>query len=471
MRASRFVAQVRAQFLLSAVVLSAAAGCACGAGADRVFDVRDHGAKADGQTLDHRAIQAAIDACSGAGGGTVVVPPGQYLCGAVRLASGVTLRIEQGATILASNSKADYASGRHLFWAEDAHDVVIEGPGAIDGRATADYGGRWGAPEVPEFRVGILLLERCRNVAVRNLTIRNSDSWTLHFKRCDAVAVERVTIRNNYRRLNSDGIDPNMCRGVRISDCDITAGDDCIVLKATEAHPCQDVVVTGCRLESAASAIKLGTESHGDFRDIRFENCTVRNSFTGIGFYMKDGGTMERVVMRNIRIETCPAEGRTVTPIFMDIERRNPDSRVGRIRDVTIEDVEIRSGSGILIQGMPESRIENLALRRIRFAASGPDDYSKRSKPVGGRRTTSDERDTRFARHPAWAAIAYVRNLVLADVSFQYPAEVRARTDRSCAALWFVDGATVEGLVCSPPPPEGARPVLETVACTGLVAR
>jgi len=136
----------------------------------------------------------------------------------------------------------------------------------------------------------------------------------------------------------------------------------------------------------------------------------------------------------------------------MDIEPRTPDSKVGRIRDVTFEDIDIRSGSGILIQGMPESLISNLSLRRIRFAAAAPDDYAKRSKPVGGRRTTKDDRDTRFARLPTWAAIAYVRNLTLQDVALKYPAEVRAKADRSCVSLQFVDGAAVKGVTCTPQP-------------------
>jgi polygalacturonase len=452
--------QSAAVLLAIAMLLCCNAGCRAA-----VFSVRDYGARADGKTNDGPAIQAAVDACVKAGGGTVVLPPGDYASGVIRLASGVTLKVEKGATLLASTRKEDYDSNRRLLVADDADGVAVEGEGVIDGQATADFGGRWGAAEKADFRTGILLFTGCRNVAIRGVTIRNSDSWTLHLKRCDSVVIEDVTIRNNYRRLNSDGIDPNMCRNVRIRRCNIVAGDDCIVLKATEAHPCEDVVVTDCVLESAASALKLGTESHGDFRDVRFERCIIRNSFTGIGFYVKDGATMERVTFKDIRMETCPATVRTVTPIFMDIERRNADSKVGRIRDVTFENIEIRSGSGILIQGMPESLIENLTLRNVRFNVTAPDDYAKRSKPVGGRRTTRDERDTLFARLPTYAAIAYVRGLTLENVIVAASDEAARGADRGTVALRQVQGAALTNVGRTPEPWPGAQPAVDVQDC------
>ena len=260
-------------------------------GANRAFNVRDHGAKGDGRANDRAALQSALDACAKAGGGTVRVPPGDYLSGALRMASGVTLHLEAGATLWASTNKSDYAgvSERHFLAAEGAQHLALAGRGVIHGQGTADYGARWGVPKKPEFRAGILLFTDCRDVTVRDVTILYSDAWTLHFKRCENVTVEDVTIRNNYRRLNSDGIDPNSCRRVRIARCRISAGVDCIVLKSTEAYPCEDVTVTDCFLESAASELKLGTESHGDFRDNRFANCVISNSPTGIGFCLKIG--------------------------------------------------------------------------------------------------------------------------------------------------------------------------------------
>lgn len=435
------------------------------ASADISFNVRDYGATGNQRTNDRAAIQAAVDACARAGGGTVLFPPGDYLSSTIRLSSHVTLKIEMGATIWTSKDPTAFSGHRQLFFADGKKHIVIQGQGRIHGQGTDDYGARWGKPKRPPFRTGVLLFTNCQDVAVRNVTILYSDSWTLHFKRCERVVVEGVTIRNNYRRLNSDGIDPNMCRHVRISNCRITAGDDCIVLKATESHACEDVVVKNCELESAASAIKLGTESRGDFRDIRFEGCAIRNSFTGIGFYLKDGGTMERVSFKNIQIKTCPATVRTVTPVFMDIERRHVDSKVGIIRDVTFENLEIHSGSGVLIQGMPESPIRRLAFRNVVFRVDAPDDYVKRKKPIGGRRTTRGIGDTLFAQMPSYMTFAHVSRLTLQDVQLIVAGEALEKYDRSAVCLRHIESARLNRVSRRPSPRPGMLPVVDSRDC------
>jgi hypothetical protein len=227
-----------------------------------------------------------------------------------------------------------------------------------------------------------------------------------------------VTIRNNYFRTNSDGIDPVSCRNVRISDCHIVAGDDCIVMKTRDGHACENVVVSNCTLESIATAVKLGTESSGDFRNIHVRGCSIRNSTVGIGIYLKDGGTMERITFSDIDIENYTPQGITnvekaLFPIFMDIERRHKDSRVGVLRDIQLSGIQIISGGGLAIQGMPESKIENVTLRDVAFRVRDPLDYNNRRKHVGGRRTTSDERDTLYVRKPAYVALANIDGLTV----------------------------------------------------------
>ena len=434
------------------------------------FSVRDYGAKGDRQTQDRGAIQRAIDACAKAGGGTVLFPPGDYLSATLRLASNVTLRLDAGATLWASTDPKDYEgkTSGHLLVADGAADVAVLGEGKIHGQGTADYGDRWGAPGKPAFRTGILLFTGCRNVAVRGVTILYSDSWTLHLKRCENVTIDGVTIRNNPHRLNSDGIDPNSCRNVRISNCTVTAGDDCIVLKTTEPYPCEDVEVTRCTLESTTAAIKLGTESHGDFRDIRFSDCTIRNSPVGVGFYLKDGATIEKVRASNLRMEMCDPSHHDVAPLFMDIEKRNPDSKIGRIRDVTFQDITIRTGTGILIQGMPQSPIENLTLKNISILVDRADDYARRQKPVGGRRTTRDDRDTCFARLPSYVALAHIKGLVLDGLKVEISDAAFQAYDRSALSGRRIDGGSVRGVERRPGPQAGRLPVIDLQDCRNL---
>ncbi|MCX8036938.1 MAG: glycosyl hydrolase family 28 protein [Candidatus Sumerlaeia bacterium] len=435
------------------------------------FDVRAYGAKGDRKTNDQKAIQAALDACAKAGGGTVYFPAGDYLSGSLRIPSRITLHIDSGATLYVSTDAKDYkTTGRgQLLVAQKAEHIAIVGAGCIHGQGTADYGRGKGQKEPPAFRTGILLFEDCRNILIRDITILYSDSWTLHFRRCDNVTVDGVTIRNNYYRANSDGIDPNSCRNVRISNCHIVAGDDCIVLKATEPYPCENVVVTNCTLETIATALKLGTESRGDFRNIHFSNCTIRNSPVGIGFYMKDGATMERVTFSNISIESSTPTLHSVYPIFMDIEKRHKDSKIGRIRDITFRDIQIASGYGSLLQGMPESPLENLTLDSITIRVDQAYDQSRRNKHVGGNRTYKDERDTLYTRRPSYLTLAHVRGLWMNNIRVAVAPEAFAKFERSAVSLHEISDATVRGVFRSPAGAGRSLPVIALENCRDTV--
>lgn len=429
-----------------------AAGPAFGTAAV-AFNIRDYGAIGDRTTKDTASIQAAIDAAYAAGGGTVFFPRGAYLSGALTVRSNVTIFLENGATLYASRDKADYPENRsELLFAEDAENIVVCGAGRIHGQATEDLRRKPPIEEPwPEFRTRILLFRNCRNVHIREVTILYSDSWTLHLQRCDTVFIDGVTIRNNYFRTNSDGIDPNSCRNVHISNCHIVAGDDCIVLKATEDAPCENIVVTNCTLETIATALKLGTESVGDFRDIRFSNCVIRNSPVGIGFFMKDGGTMERVSFDNITIETANPEEiayarNNVFPIFMDIEKRHADSPVGIIRDVTFSNLDIQTVGSSVIQGMPEGAIENLTLRDVTVRVNGTMDFSERKKKVGGNRSLSNQRDTEYVRKPAYFAIANVDALTVDNLKILAGDSVHGVFPRAALYCDNVSDAVVRGV-------------------------
>jgi len=437
-----------------------------------VFDVREFGAKGDRTTNDGAAIQKAVDACSSAGGGTVYFPAGDYLSGMIRLRSNITLQLDAGATLWASTDRRDYDNGRsrHLLYADGAENISVMGRGKINGQGTADLGRRKGVKdEMPSFRTGILLFQNCRHVTIRDVTILYSDAWTIHLKRCETVFIDGVTILNNYYRTNSDGIDPNSCRDVHISNCHIVAGDDCIVLKATEAHPCENVVVTNCTLETIATALKLGTESKGDFRNIHFSNCTIRNSSVGIGFYMKDGATMENVTFSNLSIETSSSSLYSAYPIFMDIEKRHANSRIGTIRDVVFRDILIRSGVGILIQGMPESPIENLALQNVLFRVGQATDYARRSKHIGGNRTTRDERDTRYARQPSYVTLAYVEGLTLDNVRVLMGEDVFGQYERCAVSGHELEDGTIRSVYRSPAGKDGKQPIIALENCRRML--
>ena len=447
------------------------------------FNVRDYGARGDRQTNDAKAIQAAIDACHRGGGGTVCIPPGGYLSGMIRLRSHVTLRLENGATLWASPHEADYVRSDHvghsvkviyyLIVADDEEQIVLDGEGTIRGVGEADIARRAGSSgTVPPYRIGTAFFQRCENVAVRNLKFRLSGGWTLHFHCCREVFVDGVSIVNNYFRTVTDGIDASSSSDVHITNCHILAGDDCICLKTRTDKPCRNVVVSNCTLESSGTAIKLGTESEAGFSDVRVSNCTIRNSSLGVGIFIKDGGTAERISFSNIAIETLDessplADGcrNAVFPVFFDIEQRDERSPIGVIRDVVLRDIHIHSDNGILLQGMPESPLENISLQSISFRVDRGFDYSRRAKRGGGKSNPGDDRRTKYAREESYLTVAHVRGLMIDAVRLSVDDRVFGAYPRSALSIHDGESGTIRTITRLPAGKEGSQPVIRLHNC------
>ncbi|MHC4426393.1 MAG: glycoside hydrolase family 28 protein [Planctomycetota bacterium] len=460
----KLVISVSFAFLLSAVPSQG-----------RICNVQDHGARADKKANDGPAIQAAIDACSAAGGGIAYVPAGNYLCGGLRLRSHVSLYIEAGATLWVSPEKTHYKEGNRFLYAENQENLTIEGRGTIHGTGQADLMRKKTdkTEKRPPFRVGILRFIRCQNVSIKDITVRYSDSWTFDLEFCKKVFITGVSILNNYYRVNADGIDPVSCEDVHISNCHIIAGDDCIVCKTREGSPCEDIVVTNCTLESVATAIKIGTESPSDFRNIHVSNCVIRNSTVGIGMYIKDGATAERISFTNCTIETIrepelvnSSTQNSVYPIFVDIEKRDKNSPIGRIRDLTFADINIVSDNGILVQGMGKGKIENLIMRNINVRVNRGFDYSARKKHVGGRTSeTQDRRRTIYARKPSYVTLANIKGLTVDGLRVLIPDAVFASYKRSALSLHEVEEAVVSDVFRAPAGADSRMPVVIMENC------
>jgi hypothetical protein len=122
------------------------------------------------------------------------------------------------------------------------------------------------------------------------------------------------------------------------------------------------------------------------------------------------------MTVENSAVEGVTNLEKTIYPIFVDIEKRNPESRIGRIFDLTFDNINIYSGFGILIQGMPQSPIENVTLKNINFRVNKPGDYSERRKHIGGTRTTKDERDTLYVRKPSYITLAHINSATIENV-------------------------------------------------------
>ena len=363
-------------FILTASAVMAAPG--------KLIDVTKSGAIGDGATINTAAIQKAIDDCSASGGGTTQFPAGRYVTGTIQLKNNVTLQLDKNAVVLGSTNAADYrnvdpfmagdgiALGYALIVADGANHVGVEGTGTIDGQ-----GKKLKAAQT-RYTVRPFLMRwlHCTNVTVKDVHLTNPGAWTLNFFQSRDATVERVTIRTRSTGLvNNDGIDLDSCEGVSIRNCDIESGDDAICLKTTSPLPCRDITASGCKLSTKCNAIKLGTESLGDFENISVTDCQIHNTgMAGIALYSVDGANLHNVSLNGITMD-----GVTV-PICVRLGARLKTFRAGdqsklpgTLRDVTIKNMRVTGARqiGMLINGITNHPVENLTLENIQIELAG----------------------------------------------------------------------------------------------------
>lgn len=287
------------------------------------FNVTGYGAKGNGVTDDAKAIQRAIDACSASGGGSVVFPSGKtFMAGPLHLKSNVDLHLQPNSVLLANPDEAVYTEsafrgnrGEGMMWisGKDIQNISITGRGRIDGNGVAFMGRElsdsYELKPVTDFdpRPHVLTLVNASNVKINSVTIANSAYWTVHLVGCYDVAISDISLLNNLKIRNGDGIDIDHSRKVRISNCFIESGDDCICLKNRrefeEYGPCEDVVVTNCIMTSRSCAVKIGSENMDAIRRVLFDNCIITKSNRGIGIQNRDEGTVSDVTFSNMTLD------------------------------------------------------------------------------------------------------------------------------------------------------------------------
>jgi hypothetical protein len=407
------------------------------------FNVATYGAAGNGRTFDTAAIQKTIDAASAAGGGIVYFPTGRFLSGTITLKSDVTLRLSSGAVLLGSTRMEDYQP-KHLIYAQKVHNVAIEGPGAIDGQGDAFFDNNMQPLPRPS---PLIEIEDSNGIRFQGFNIRKAPGWTVHTKNCNNVLIRGISLLNNLRAINTDGLDIDSSRNVVIADSHIEAGDDAIVLKTTGrgAGPTENVTVNNCTLVSAASALKLGTESFGDFRHCAFANCVIRNSRTGIALLAKDGGSMTDISFRNIEIATLPKWGKGVEwPIVVDIDKRTAASRLSHIRDVAFTDITVNTKGRILAEGAPGSLIEKLSFHGLTLHIGGYEQIDRVKKLSGAGSKTDPQGMPDYGNAPAALIFGYVKDLTLEGVHISWPETPNAPARAAIFGDWL-EGAMLGG--------------------------
>jgi polygalacturonase len=326
------------------------------------LNVRTLGAVGDGVTKDTAAFQKALDICGVAKGGEVLVPAGNYLIGSIELKSYTTLRLQKDAHLMGSPDLNDYPvvkvrweghwidGHRALIYAREAAHIGIVGPGKISGNPA--LGGR----EMPRRPV-IIEPITCLGVRLEGFATEHQNMWSIHPTYCNQVTAKNLVIRTTGG--NGDGIDVDSCTHVRIENCDIATGDDCIAIKSGRgmegyrlARPTEDVLIRNCTLgDSIFACIGIGSETSGGIRNVRIEHCKFTHAKT-YALYIKSntgrGAFIEDISASDLDVTTAPGGFLRINLNGSGIKDAEPvtgDEGIPSARNFSFRNVKVNCGT------------------------------------------------------------------------------------------------------------------------------
>jgi polygalacturonase len=384
--------------------------------AQEYFDVMKYGAKNDGTTRCTLPIKKAIEAAVKKGGGTVYFPAGKYLTGPICLQSNITIFIDAGALIQFSDNFDDYlpmvpsrwegtdiVNFSPLFYAYKAENITIMGRGKIDGQGKRwwdfhhelyskpkDYRSKW-QEEFARLNANILLPDNsdmilrgfcrppfiqpmfCKNVRIEGITITNSPFWTVNPEFCDNVTVTGVTIINPISP-NTDGINPESCSNVHISNCHISVGDDCITIKSgvdkpgrTMNVPAENYTITNCTMLSGHGGVVIGSEMSGGVKKITISNCVFDGTERGIRIKSTRGrgGVVEDIRVSNIVMKNIQKEAVTLNLFYKKSTPEPVSERTPQFRNIHISNITGNAYQAATLIGLEEMPIRNVSFTDI----------------------------------------------------------------------------------------------------------
>lgn len=357
-----------------------------------LYDVTKYGVINDGVTNNTKAIADVIAKAEENGGGIIYFPAGTYISGSIGLKSNMTLYLESGCLILGSENQDDYPmitkeiiegytrEGRAaMIYALNADNISVEGHGTIDGR-----GYNWWNNPQNQHRPRMFQPICCTNVTLRGITIKNSPMWTVHPMCCTNVTIDAITIRNPWNSPNTDGINPESCSTVHISNCTVDVGDDCLTIKSgteddllQKQYPCENIVVTNCTMLNGHGGVVIGSEMSGGVKNVTISNCVFNGTDRGIRIKTrrKRGGCVEDILINNIMMTNvfapitvngyyqCGGTSPDDMELF-SLEKLPVSEDTPVMKNIIISNVRATkaTASAGYIYGIPESPVEGLRI-------------------------------------------------------------------------------------------------------------
>ena len=383
----------------------------------RDFPITSYGARAGGDFDNTEAIRSAVEACTRAGGGRVVVPTGTFLTGPVHLKSNVNLHVSEGATLRFSTDPAKYLPVVYTRWegtelmnyspliyAFEQRNIAITGKGTLDGGASDENWWRWarrqgsnpslaaadvrrlrdmGDRGVPvsqrvfgqgfHLRPPFIQPYRSRNILIEGVTIIRSPFWEIH-----PVLSENITVRGvniNTHGPNNDGCDPESSRDVLIEDCVFDTGDDCIAIKSGRDNdgrrvnvPSENIIVRRSTMKDGHGGVVIGSEISGNVRNVFVEDCKMDSPNLDRALRFKSnakrGGVLENVFMRNVQVGRVAEAVLTIDLLYFG--EQGPYKPV--VRNIQIENVTSTSSPRVMwVVGFPGVTIDDISFKNCTF--------------------------------------------------------------------------------------------------------
>ena len=390
----------------------------------REFDIRSYGAREGGEFKNTGAIQGAIGAAAEAGGGVVVIPPGKWLTGAIRLDNNIALRVDRGAVLLFSRDPSDYLPvvfSRHeeiecykyspFIAAEGRKDIAITGEGVLDGQGDPWWKlkeegkkseellyemGRTGVPvrdRIFDGTAGRVLRPaffqpvRCTNVLVEGVTFRFGAMWTIAPTYCESVVIRGVSVvtaSEGKRTPNGDGVDISSCRNVLIENSTFDTGDDCLAIKAGRDRdglrvglPSENIVIRHCRFLHGHGGITIGSETSGGVRNVLAHHCSFRETdrMVRIKTARGRGGAIENLWFTDLQGEGIAAEALHITALYAGarLPARVVSASTPRVRNIRFARISCASGKAYAVEilGLPEMPVVNVSFDSLVMNTAG----------------------------------------------------------------------------------------------------
>lgn len=365
-----------------------------------MFNILDYREASKGGTDWTEAFQRAIADVDTNGGGTLFVPAGVYVTRSIELVSNMTLYLCAGSELSFSDEieKYEILDGefegiagpmyKPLIYMSHRKNVSIKGEGTLNGNGRRWWEKIWDKTLV-EARPCLIYFEYCENVKIEDVFLTMSPVWTVHPLYSKNVVVHGVTIVNPADSPNTDGINPDSCSNVRISDCYIDVGDDCIAIKAgVEETPnkqvCENITITNCNMIHGHGGVVIGSEMSGGVRNVTVSNCIFQDTDRGIRLKTRRrrGGFMEQLSFNNIIMDRvmcpfvfnlyyfCGKLGKE--PWVSDRAPAPVDEGTPAIRNISISNMTVINATACagVIAGLPEQPVENIRFSNCQITMS-----------------------------------------------------------------------------------------------------